>query len=159
MGITMTATCAAAIGRAVTGAVGECHTVIFAPDMDDAGLSWAGVEWQYPANNWGAAPGLLVPAGATQITFYARGALGGEKVTFSAGGTGVASATAPCVDTVVGTTADTALTTTWTQYTIPLTGTYAGGVLNGFTWVAAADEIPNGAATETFYIDDIEWSM
>jgi hypothetical protein len=50
------------------------------------------------------------------------------------------------------------LTTTWVPVTIPLVGTYAGGVLDGFQWVAGAADQP-GSTEITFYVDDIEWRM
>src|SRR6202020_3363662 len=106
---------------------------------------WAGVVWQYPANNWGTSPGLAVPAGATAVTFYARGGSGQEKVAFDVGGIGPASATAPCADGVTGTLAKTTLSSTWTQYVIPLNGPYPGGVIAGFTWIGAAADGPADA--------------
>jgi hypothetical protein len=91
------------------------------------------------------------------VTFYARGATGQEKVAFDVGGIGPASSTAPCADGVTGTLPKTTLSSTWTQYVIPLTGTYPGGVIAGFTWIGAAADGPADASAVTFYIDDIQW--
>src|SRR5438046_2577147 len=41
------------------GAVGDCYKVVYTP----AG-TWAGIYWQYPANNWGAKPGRKILPGA-----------------------------------------------------------------------------------------------
>jgi hypothetical protein len=127
------------------------------------GKGWSGVVWQYPVNNWGGAPGYLIPPGATKVTFYARGATGTESVSFNVGGIGfggIPTPSAPCVDTVQGSVPKTTLSTTWTQYTIDITGqTYAGGVLNGFSWVAGAVDQPTTVSEVTFYIDDIQWTQ
>jgi hypothetical protein len=154
--ITVTATCPT---RAPGTPAGDCHTVIY-NTLPDAGLGlgWAGVVWQHPANNWGSQPGYLIPPGAQAVTFYAQGATGTENVGFAVGGMGTPSTATPCVDTVTSTLAAVTLSTTWTQYTLPLSSqTYAGGVLNGFSWSAAADKQSATVTNATFYIDDIQW--
>jgi len=148
--------------RAPGNPAGSCHAVTYVttPDAGE-GMGWAGVVWQHPANNWGTQPGYLIPPGAEAVTFYAQGATGTEQVAFAVGGIGygqIPTTTAPCEDTVNASLPTTALTTTWTQYTITLSGqTYAGGVLNGFSWSAAADKQSATATEATFYIDDIQW--
>jgi hypothetical protein len=164
--------------RAVAGAIGSCHPVTYTPvtpgTMLGNGTSaqgWAGVVWQFPANNWGAMPGYAIPAGATKVTFYAKGAAGGEVIAFNAAGFGVGnipSASDPCSDTIAGTLPKQTLTTTWTQYTIPLqypnpaVMSYSGGVLNGFTFVlATGDQVGgggDGGPPVKFFVDDIQWS-
>jgi hypothetical protein len=122
----------------------KCWTWTYAP----GGLStWAGVDWQYPVNNWGTAPGLAIPAGATAVTFYAWGATGTEIVTFNVG-------YGPTSTDVFGASlANQHLTTTPTQYSISLTGDdyVCNSARMGFGWTAA------GATSETFYIDSITW--
>src|SRR3954452_23930957 len=71
--------------RASPTSVGSCHSIVYAPPTS-GGEGWAGVYWQYPANNWGTKPGYGIPAGAKKVTFKAKGAAGGEKVAFLAGG-------------------------------------------------------------------------
>jgi hypothetical protein len=144
--------------------VGVCHkfTYDWAPDASaTTPVGWAGVEWQYPVNNWGTQVGYGIPAGATKVTFYAKGAVGGEVVTFAAGG-GSTACSSLCCDTAGGSTMET-LTTTWTQYSFPITGTYTGGVIAGFVWTAAASSQIGGeagaATSMTIYIDDIEWTQ
>jgi hypothetical protein len=136
-----------------------CHgfTYNFSSDAG-TGIGWAGVVWQSPANNWGALPGYAIPAGATKVTFNARGAVGGEVVNFVAGGSGVPTLADPCQDTVSGSMMGVVLTTSWMPVTIALTGTYTGGVLAGFGWSAAGGQ-DAGPGEITFYVDDIEWSM
>ena len=48
---------------------------------------WAGVYWQNPANNWGSKKGGFDLTGMTKLTFWARGANGGERIEeFNVGG-------------------------------------------------------------------------
>lgn len=153
--------------RAMAPNVGTCHTFTYDYGGDGgAGDGWAGVVWQYPTNNWGSSAGYLIPPGATQVTFYAKGMVGGEMVGFGAGGLGGGGDA--CQDTVTGTlaTSPVALTTTWTQYTLTLgpTGgatsvTYTNGVIGGFGWNAAGSSQAGAGGSITFYIDNIEWTM
>jgi hypothetical protein len=143
-------------GRAVTGASGNCYKVVYA--VPTVSVGFAGVQWQANAQlmaggnhyNFGTAPGIVPPAGATEASFYAKGARGGELVSFSVG----SSKTAPCTDSVTPPPTVVKLTTSWTLYTIGFGAqTYAGGQIVGFAWTAA---VP-GVAT-TFCIDDIIWN-
>lgn len=158
---TMFANCGA-VGRATASAQGFCHRVVYAAGPK----GWAGIFWQYPANNWGEVAGYPMPLGATRLTFWARGAVGGESVAFRTGYTGFATTLQPCTpDTVSGNTVALRLTTTWTQYSFSLMGAYTQGaapvqgVLGGFAWignaVSATDD--GGPGTLEFYIDDIQW--
>jgi len=178
--------------RSSTTALGNCHEVIYTPAAPGAMVGsppgppkgYAGVAWQHPANNWGTQPGYAIPKGATKVTFYAKGAVGGEKVLFFVGGTGYGAtptAAAPCADPVSSSMTAT-LTTTWAQYTIPILSTYAPAVLTGFGFslanqvlsgagggdagsdaAAATDAAASDAGTQssvvTFYVDDIRWTM
>jgi len=111
---------------------------------------WAGVYWQNPANNWGTKKGGFDLTGMTKVTFWARGAKGGEVIQkFIVGG-------------IKGTYADTAtvemgpieLTDTWKQYTINLAGKDLSSIIGGFGFVVNADTNPDGAR---FYIDNIKF--
>jgi len=130
------------------GATGHCHKFTYTP----AALAWGGVYWQYPVNNWGASPGKRIAAGATKVTFYAAGAVGGESIKFIVGGMmGMAN-----VDTV-NASLQVALTTTMTPYIIDLTGQTYDAVLGGFGWVA---EAPVGStAPIAFTVDSITWAQ
>ena len=144
------------------GARGKCLEVVYTPP---AGLvppptgGWVGVyllrslamlhpEVMPPARpgepNWGLEPGLEVAPGATKISFYAASAAAGTRVTFRAG---------IDKDSFVLPEKSEPLTTTWTQYTLPLAGaTYGPGLLGAFAWV-----IKDTARPATFYIDSILW--
>lgn len=136
--------------RGNTTAVGSCHAVTYAPPAS-GGMGWAGVYWQYPANNWGAKAGYPIPAGAKKVTFSAKGAKGGEKVTFLAGG--IVNAGAAYTDSIKAMTTVT-LTADWAPYSIDLSGQSYTQVLGGFGWTMAAAD---AAASGTFYVDDIQW--
>jgi hypothetical protein len=134
---------------------GLCYVVAWDTTTNAA---WAGVYWQYPANNWGTEPGLSIAAGATQVSFYAQGAAGGEVLTFKSGGINdpLVAATGSYGDNYEVSSPSVTLTTTWTQYTISLQGaTYPDGVLGAFVWVATATNGTNNNIK--FYIDDLKW--
>jgi hypothetical protein len=122
----------------------KCWTWTYAPGGVSA---WAGVDWQYPVNNWGTTPGLAIPAGATAVTFYAWGATGTEIVSFNVG------YGATSTDVFGASLQNQHLTTTPTKYSIPLTGDnyVCNSARMGFGWTAG------GATSETFYIDSITW--
>ena len=114
------------------------------------GQGWAGAYWQNPANNWGSKKGGFDLTGMAKLTFWARGAKGGEVISkFAVGG-------------ITGTYPDTAsvengpieLTDTWKQYTINLAGKDLTYISGGFSWIATADLNPEGAI---FYLDDIRF--
>jgi len=126
--------------RSSTGAKGTCWKVVYTPfPKYCTALGWAGAFWQYPNNNWGAgnpannASGTTIvqaggfpippsPTGNAQVSFWARGAIGGEKVRFFSS----LGPTYPCQDYAQTVPLNETLTTTWTQYHVDLTGlTYA----------------------------------
>ena len=118
-----------------------------------------------PQANWGDEPDAGFDLnGAANITFYARGKTGGEKVEFFVGGVGwkvdwQGNSTIPekpfpdsfpKVRTGVFT-----LGKVWKQYTIDLQGQDLSYVLSGFGWVATAAD--NNDKNITFYIDEVQW--
>ncbi|MFA5114770.1 MAG: hypothetical protein WC469_01730 [Candidatus Omnitrophota bacterium] len=114
------------------------------------GQGWSGVYWQNPANNWGTRKGGFDLSGMTKLTFWAKGAKGGEVIReFMVGG-------------IKGTYPDTAavkfgpveLTDTWKQYAINLAGKDLSYISGAFGWVTNSDLNPQGA---TFYLDDIKF--
>jgi hypothetical protein len=121
----------------------KCWAITYTPaKMTD----WAGVDWQYPANNWGTMPGRVIPAGATKVSFYAWGAKGGEKVGFNVG-YGVTSPDG------FGATLNQVLTTTPTQYSISLAGLQytCNSARMGFGWTTS------GGSPVSFFIDSVVW--
>lgn len=143
-----------------------------------SGESWGGWYLQngilsgttYPFANWGDHPNAGHDiTGATQLTFWAKGAQGGERVEFFAFGIGRSSGGAPTktypdsspkvtLCGLVTSSSDTCyltLTDTWQQYTIDLTGIDVSYVLGGFGWVT--NDAQNNNQSITFYIDDIKY--
>lgn len=136
--------------RASTTAAGSCHTVAYVPPAAN-GMGWAGVYWQYPANNWGTKPGYAIPSGAKKVTFQAKGQKGGEKVTFLAGG--IIGAGNPYTDSLKATVTVT-LTADWQPYSLDLSGQSYSQVLGGFGWTMTAGD---AGASGGFSVDDIQW--
>lgn len=120
--------------------------------------NWAGVYWQAPAHNWGDRPGGYDLTGARGITFWAKGAAGGELITFKVGGIACGTS-APYPDSLCPAVpldpAPIYLTNTWQLYTITLGNSLPlTRVVGGFLWAASKPDNPHGA---TFYLDDIQY--
>lgn len=112
---------------------------------------WAGVYWQYPANNWGDMPGKRIQH-ASKITFFAVGEKGGEVVEFKAGG--IKRKDKKYKDSFEASTGPQPLTTKWQRFEIPLKDKDLSSVLGAFAWIAAASDNPSGV---TFYLDSIRY--
>ncbi len=110
--------------------------------------NWAGVVWQSPANDWGDRPGGWNWEGAKRVTFWARGAAGGETVKFDLGLYGREKA---FYDTGKGSTGPVTLTQEWTRLTIDLQGQDLTRIKSGFAFALEA----KGKAVE-FFLDDIQ---
>ncbi|MHB9111240.1 MAG: hypothetical protein ACYC4D_01225 [Thermoleophilia bacterium] len=113
-----------------------------------------------PQENWGTFPNAGIDlSGATQLSFWAKGAQGGEKIEFFAfgigylGGTGVPIAPFPDSSRKASTDYVT-LSSQWTKYTINLNGKNLGSVLGGFGWVTSAEQTGRDI---TFFLDDIQY--
>jgi len=122
----------------------HCWTITYTPATPS---DWAGVDWQFPANNWGTSDGLVIPPGATTVSFVAWGDVGGERVSFNVG-------YGPSSNDHFGASlSDRFLTTTPTAYAIDITGIAytCSSVRMGFGWISA------GGATMTFHVADIRW--
>ena len=125
---------------------GKCHTFTWQPENTAGELGWAGVVWQFPANNWGTQVGqTAIPKGAQSISFWAWGKNGGEQVQFLGG--------LPGFDSFNVSTSVIGLTTTPTQYSINLSKVSYSTVISGFGWVNNV----HGSGPVVIYIDDIEW--
>lgn len=111
--------------------------------------NWGGVDWQSPANDWGDKPGGLNLTGAKTLTFWARGAKGGEVVSFLYGGLGKDKA---YPDTASDKLDKVTLTKGWKKYQIALKGKDLADIKTGFGWVVAGSGQPI-----TFYLDDIKY--
>ena len=111
--------------------------------------NWGGVVWQNPDNNWGDKPGGVSLSGAKKLTFWARGAKGGEVVSFAFGLIGSDKA---FHDTGKGSLDKAVLTKAWKQYTIDTSGQDLSRIVTGFDWSLGATGAP-----VTFYLDDIQY--
>lgn len=119
---------------------------------------WTGIYWLWPDSNWGTDPnGGWNMTGGANLTFWARGAVGGEKLEFKVGGV-----SGTYGDTIMpGVFANGAvggklvLNNTWTQYTMDLTGKNLSRVVGGFEFAANDTDNPSGA---TFYVDDVQFN-
>jgi len=115
-----------------------------------SGDGWGGVQWQSPANDWeNQKPGGYDLTGAKKLTFWAKGAKGGEVVSFFCGGK---QDDKPYHNTADGKLDKVALTADWKEYTIDLTGKDLTRIKSGFEWVLGA----SGSPVE-FYLDDIQY--
>ncbi|MFH1867918.1 MAG: hypothetical protein ABH843_03005 [Candidatus Omnitrophota bacterium] len=126
-----------------------CIKVTYRPDASQ-GARWAGVQWQYPPNNWGEKKGGFDLTGATKLSFWARGEKGGERIEeFKIGGI---SGTYP--DSDIASVGPTVLTKDWQRYEIDLSGKDLSYISGGFSWSSNLDVNPDGCV---FYLDDIRY--
>jgi hypothetical protein len=112
-----------------------------------------------PSPSWGDQPNVGYDlTGAIALRFWAKGALGGEVVHFFAFGVGnTAPPFQPYPDSSAKIDLPVVLSTTWSQYSIPLVGVDMHYVLGGFGWVANRVEAGRLQPAGTFYIDNIQY--
>lgn len=114
---------------------------------------WSGIYWIHPGDNLKGAnrEGGFNLTGATQLTFWARGAVGGEKAEFKMGGISgpYGDTVQPAISTGVVT-----LTATWRKFKIDLAGKDLSRVVGGFLWATKKMDNPDGA---TIYLDDVRY--
>jgi hypothetical protein len=108
---------------------------------------WAGVMWQNPANNWGTVDGGYNLKRAKKLSFWARGAKGGEIIEFILGG---ASSVFPDSDAL--TTGDIRLTAEWKHYLLDVSQANLSYISSGFGFVLKQPQHPTGC---TFYLDEV----
>ena len=124
-----------------------CIKITYSAKMTQ-GAGWAGIYWQQPANNWGEKKGGYDLTGAKKLTFWARGAIGGEKIAeFKAGGI-----TGEFPDSDSQSVGPVELTKEWQKFTIDLKDKDLSHIIGGFCWAASKDDNPNGFV---LYLDDI----
>jgi len=112
-------------------------------------FDWVGVVWQHPANDWGDKPGGYNLTGATKLTFWAKGEMGGELIDF---GLGILGSDKEYYDTAIVDLKGIKLKANWKKYTIKLKGKDLSRIKTPFLWTLAGarDNI-------TFYLDDIRF--
>jgi len=111
-----------------------------------------------PKPNWGDYPGAGVDlTGATELTFWARGAKGGERVEFFCAGVGRdPSDPKPFPDSSNKiSTGYVILKKNWSKYKLDLAGRDLSYVLGGFGWVTNAANNKNKDIS--FFLDDIRY--
>ena len=111
--------------------------------------NWGGVVWQSPANDWGDQPGGYDLNGAKKLTFWVRGAKGGEVVSFSLGLLGKDK---KYPDSASNQLEKVRLSDEWNQFSIQLKGQDLSCIKTAFAWTIGS----NGAPI-TFYLDDIRY--
>ena len=126
-----------------------CIKVVYS-GQGSQGARWAGIFWQNPANNWGTVDKGFDLSKATKLTFWARGAKGGERIEeFKVGGI-----MGEFSDSDSASISPVILTPEWMQYTIDLSGKDMSYIIGGFCWATNVDVNPQGA---TFYLDEIKF--
>jgi hypothetical protein len=114
------------------------------------GAGWAGIYWQNPRNNWGGTEDGYDLRTAKKLIFWARGAIGGEKIDkFQVGGI---QGRYPDSDSAgIG---PVVLSAEWKEYVIDLTESDLSQIIGGFMFVANARMNPNGFV---IHIDDVRF--
>lgn len=114
----------------------------------DAKNGWAGVYWQFPANNWGSKKGLDL-TGHKRLSFWVRGETGKEVLNFQAGGI-----KGEHPDTFMKELKGVKLSTQWKQYVIDLSGRDLSNVSGGFCWTADSKQ---NTGSVVFYFGEIAY--
>lgn len=128
-----------------------CIQIIYTGEASN-GAKWAGIYWQNPANNWGEQDGGYDLTGATKLTFWARGAEGGERIEeFKIGGI-----SGPYSDSDTAGIGPVVLTKDWKKYEIDLKGKDMSYIVGGFCLATNVDVNPYGC---TIYLDDIKYEF
>ncbi len=115
---------------------------------EDPGM-WVGVVWQHPANDWGEKPGGYNLTGAEKLTFWARGAEGGETVEF---GVGLLGSDVDHPDSFKSDRKKIKLKTDWKRYEIKLKGADLSRVKTPFVWTLGGRGRP-----VRFDLDDVRF--
>lgn len=114
---------------------------------------WSGLYWQDPANNWASVPGRsgYDLRGATQVSFWARGEKGGERIQeFRIGGI-----VGKYPDSDAASLKSVRLTKEWKKYQIDLAGKDLRHIIGGFGFMLNKRENPGGIE---FYLNDIYYT-
>ena len=109
---------------------------------------WCGVAWQDPPNDWGDRAGGYDLSGARTLSFWVRGARGGERVKF---GYGMIGADKKFFDTSKG-EREVVLSQEWQRVEIRVGGKALRRIKTGFWWSLGGQGMP-----VTFWLDDVRW--
>lgn len=110
--------------------------------------SWAGIVWQYPAGDWGDKPDSVSLTGAKTLSFWMKGAQGGEKVKVEMG---ILKKDKRYFDTA-SRSVELELDKEWRRHAIDLTGLDLSRIKTGFVLV-----VEGRGAPVHFYIDDVRY--
>lgn len=128
----------------------SCIKIDYDVQCSRADQKWAGIYWLNPANNWGSRKGGYNLTGATYLTFWAKGAVGGEQIQeISVGGI---EGKYPDSDKIIF--GPIILSNQWKQYKVDLRGKDVSYISGGFSW--ATEEAVNPVDC-TFYLDEIRY--
>jgi hypothetical protein len=117
-------------------------------------LGWAGIYWQNTARNFGSRRGNKYPNEYSKITFWAKGAAGGEILDFKAGGINSNDQSGPYKDSFFRAIEGVELANEWRQYSIDVRDADLSSVIGGFCWAASQNDNPNRSSI-TFYLEAI----
>lgn len=172
---------AASCPARASGARGTCYSFQYldtkpyetATSRQTGVCNWAGLFLQYPAGNWGTAPGLpIVAAKLSRATFSVAVAEGSELVTFQIGGIGTRpgdqpprdacppdTTPGPYFDQVQSATAPQMVGTEWQRVEIPIAARYTTGdgvaietLIGALAWSVSGTTT---ALPKTIYVDDV----
>ena len=127
-----------------------CMRVVYDIECSQADQNWAGIYWLNPANNWGDRKGGYNLQGAKELTFWAKGEEGGERIEeFVIGGL---KGDYPDSDTAI--IGPVILNNQWRKYSIDLRGKDLSYISGGFAWTTNTNVNPDKCI---FYLDDIQY--
>ncbi|MCA9400412.1 MAG: hypothetical protein KC713_02205 [Candidatus Omnitrophica bacterium] len=127
-----------------------CIKVEYDVECSRNGEKWAGIYWLNPANNWGQRKGGYNLSGASKLTFWAKGQLGGEQIQeITVGGI---TGNYPDSDIVV--IGPIILTNKWKEYTVDLRGKDLSYISGGFSWTTSEEVNLEDCV---FYLDEIRY--
>ena len=126
------------------GGVGQCNRWTYTPP--ETADEWVGVGYYRMWDAFYTHPPVCLADGVTFVEFYAKGAVGGEKVLFTAQGAADYEFT---------------LTDAWQRYQIPMAGvvynTATSGLEMGFEWKLVGPMVGLPIPGATFQVDSIQW--
>jgi hypothetical protein len=111
-------------------------------------MDWGGAVWQNPPHDWGALPGGYDLSDAKELSFWVRGAVGGERVKF---GFGIIKEDMRFYDTARY-EEEYVLNNQWQHIRMPLTGHDLSRIKSGFMWFVGGQGMP-----VTFFLDEIRY--
>ena len=127
-----------------------CVKIVYDIDCSREDHKWAGIFWLNPADNWGRRKGGFNLTGAKELSFWAKGEKGGERIEeFKVGGI-----TGDYPDTDMAVIGPVILSNEWREYTIDLRGKDLSYISGGFSWSTNVDVNPEQCV---FYLDDVRF--